>query len=251
MPRPSWPEVAAAAKRSALAGASGNSGDHPVPDRGRVRRCAGSRAATVDADVLARALRAASDAAYRPGAPADRRHHADRDPRDGRDCRWPRGLSLDDAIDAVSPPRPRRVVRTQSMLACCATRTWSTPAPRGCWSMPAARWPGTGARLRRCSRTRWRAPVSLESVHLEESRVPLLHLVSDRGRRDRRGRPRERQLAGFGDCVLVVGEAPLVKVHVHTDEPGQVLSLGGQPPDRWTASRSRTCTSRRGPASGG
>ena len=36
----------------------------------------------------------------------------------------------------------------------------------------------------------------------------------------------EEQLAGFGDCVLVVGEAPLVKVHVHTDEPGQVLSLG-------------------------
>ncbi len=36
----------------------------------------------------------------------------------------------------------------------------------------------------------------------------------------------EQQLAGFGDCVLVVGEAPLVKVHVHTDDPGQVLSLG-------------------------
>ncbi len=36
----------------------------------------------------------------------------------------------------------------------------------------------------------------------------------------------ERALGDFGDCVLVVGEAPLVKVHVHTDEPGRVLSLG-------------------------
>jgi DAK2 domain fusion protein YloV len=35
----------------------------------------------------------------------------------------------------------------------------------------------------------------------------------------------ERELAALGDSLLVVGEAPQVKVHVHTDEPGRVLSL--------------------------
>ena len=68
-------------------------------------------------------------------------------------------------------------------------------------------------------------PVSFESVHLEESqyRYCTSYLIES---------PAidvpalERELAGFGDCVLVVGEAPLVKVHVHTDEPGLVLSLG-------------------------
>ena len=28
----------------------------------------------------------------------------------------------------------------------------------------------------------------------------------------------------MGDCLLVVGEAPLVKVHVHTDDPGAAIS---------------------------
>ena len=29
----------------------------------------------------------------------------------------------------------------------------------------------------------------------------------------------------MGDCLLVVGDAPLVKVHVHTDDPGQAISV--------------------------
>ena len=67
--------------------------------------------------------------------------------------------------------------------------------------------------------------MSFESVHLEESkyRYCTSYLIES----DELDVPAfEAQLWGFGDCVLVVGEAPLVKVHVHTDEPGQVLSLG-------------------------
>ncbi|MEO9175979.1 MAG: DAK2 domain-containing protein, partial [Gaiellales bacterium] len=36
----------------------------------------------------------------------------------------------------------------------------------------------------------------------------------------------ERQLATLGDSILIVGAAPVFKVHVHTDDPGGALRLG-------------------------
>jgi DAK2 domain fusion protein YloV len=36
----------------------------------------------------------------------------------------------------------------------------------------------------------------------------------------------ERQLAALGDSILVVGTAPVFKVHVHTDDPGGAIRLG-------------------------
>ncbi len=36
-----------------------------------------------------------------------------------------------------------------------------------------------------------------------------------------------RKLNRLGDCVLVVGDLSLVKVHVHTNEPGKALNYGG------------------------
>ena len=36
-----------------------------------------------------------------------------------------------------------------------------------------------------------------------------------------------RKLNRIGDCVLVVGDLALVKVHVHTNEPGKALNYGG------------------------
>ncbi|MGI5939549.1 MAG: DAK2 domain-containing protein [Thermoleophilia bacterium] len=36
----------------------------------------------------------------------------------------------------------------------------------------------------------------------------------------------EQQLSGLGDCLLVVGDGTQVKVHIHTDKPGEVLSIG-------------------------
>ena len=35
-----------------------------------------------------------------------------------------------------------------------------------------------------------------------------------------------RRLNRIGDCVLVVGDLSLVKVHVHTNEPGKALNYG-------------------------
>ena len=36
----------------------------------------------------------------------------------------------------------------------------------------------------------------------------------------------EEQVGRFGDSLLVVGDSALLKVHVHTDDPGAVLTLG-------------------------
>lgn len=36
----------------------------------------------------------------------------------------------------------------------------------------------------------------------------------------------ERELEPLGDCLLVVGDASALKVHVHTDDPGRALTLG-------------------------
>ena len=47
-----------------------------------------------------------------------------------------------------------------------------------------------------------------------------------------------RKLNRIGDCVLVVGDLALVKVHVHTNEPGKALNYGvglgvtGEPENR-------------------
>lgn len=35
-----------------------------------------------------------------------------------------------------------------------------------------------------------------------------------------------RELAGLGDCLLVVGSSGLTKVHLHTNNPGQALEIG-------------------------
>ena len=81
--------------------------------------------------------------------------------------------------------------------------------------------------------------------------VPLLHGVSRRGGRTSTARRLERTLLEMGDCLLVVGEAPLVKVHVHTDDPGAGDLGRGRSWARSTGSRSPTCTSRPRSASGG
>ena len=74
--------------------------------------------------------------------------------------------------------------------------------------------------------------------------LPLLHGVRRRGRATSTATRSRSELERLGDSLLVVGDATALKVHVHTDDPGAALSLGTRAA-RSTASRSRTCTSRR------
>lgn len=217
-------EVAAAAKRSALAGASGNSGiilSQIVAGFADVLAEGG----TVDAGVLARALRAACEAAYRPV----------RQPIEGTMLTVIREMAeiaelhredpLDVAIDAVLAAASETVARTESMLGVLRDAHVVDAGAAGLLEFSRGAVAGYRGEAPRAPAPVVAVPVSFESVHLEESqyRYCTSYLIES---------PAidvpalERELAGFGDCVLVVGEAPLVKVHVHTDEPGLVLSLG-------------------------
>ena len=69
------------------------------------------------------------------------------------------------------------------------------------------------------------APVGLEAVHLEPSRYRYCTVFVVEGEELDRDEL-EAQLEGLGDSLVVVGDDTAVKVHVHTDDPGAALSLG-------------------------
>jgi hypothetical protein len=69
------------------------------------------------------------------------------------------------------------------------------------------------------------APSGLEAVHLEPSRYRYCTVFVVEGESlDRDGL--ESQLELLGDSLVVVGDETALKVHVHTDAPGSALSLG-------------------------
>jgi DAK2 domain fusion protein YloV len=67
--------------------------------------------------------------------------------------------------------------------------------------------------------------IGVEAVHQELSRYRYCtaFLVEGEGLD---GEELERELDPLGDCLLVVGDASVLKVHVHTDDPGRALTLG-------------------------
>jgi DAK2 domain fusion protein YloV len=68
------------------------------------------------------------------------------------------------------------------------------------------------------------APLPLEAVHLEPSRFRYCTTFFLEGETVDPA-ALETELEPLGDCLLVVGAPGAVKVHVHTDEPGTVLTL--------------------------
>jgi uncharacterized protein len=69
------------------------------------------------------------------------------------------------------------------------------------------------------------APLGVDAIHLEPSRYRYCTVFVVEGEAlDRDGL--EAQLETLGDSLLVVGDRSALKVHVHTDDPGAALSLG-------------------------
>ncbi len=69
------------------------------------------------------------------------------------------------------------------------------------------------------------APTGVDAIHLEPSRYRYCTVFVVEGEAlDRDGL--ESQLERLGDSLVVVGDESALKVHVHTDEPGTALSLG-------------------------
>lgn len=180
----------------------------------------------IDGPVLAAAFRSASDAAYR----------AVRRPVEGTMLTVIREL----AEEAEEPDV--RSLPAQELLRRVVTRGEQALA-RTPELLPVLREAGVvdagGAGLLEIVRglaagvagesppTRAQAPreISLDAVHQERSlyRYCTVFLVEGAGL-DAEGL--ERELDAFGDSLLVVGGSDLLKVHVHTDDPGAALSLG-------------------------
>jgi DAK2 domain fusion protein YloV len=65
----------------------------------------------------------------------------------------------------------------------------------------------------------------VDAIHLEQSRYRYCTVFVVEGEALDRD-ALEAQLEPLGDSLLVVGDATALKIHVHTDDPGAVLSLG-------------------------
>ena len=202
----------------------------PVPDRARLRR---GRWAAAAAGRRGRRWRgrcaAASDAAYgavrqpvegtmltamREMAEAAERHAA-------AAARWT-------SCSTRCWRRRRGVRRTPGDAAGAGRRRgWSTPARPGWSSSSAERWPGMRGRSagRRSPAAAAAAGGIDAAARATGSAFRYCTTLPGRGRARSTASCWKTLLDPLGDSLLVVGEPPTLKVHVHTDDPGAALSL--------------------------
>ncbi|MGZ4431938.1 MAG: DAK2 domain-containing protein, partial [Gaiellales bacterium] len=216
--------LARTATRAALMGARGNSGvilSQIV--RGFAESLEGARALTPDR--LADALRAASDCAY----------GAVRQPVEGTMLTAVREMAaaaeasasgeLDDLLDRAVAAGDAAVERTPELLDVLrragvvdAGAAGLAAFVRGCVEgLRGERPAGVAAALER--------PLSVDAIHQEPSRYRYCTTFVVEGQ-GVDAAALEAGLEPVGDSLLVVGERPTVRVHVHTDDPGAALSLG-------------------------
>jgi len=204
--------IAHEVSRAALMGARGNSG---VILSQIVRGAAESLGASDD---LALALRSASDAAYR----------AVRKPVEGTMLTAIRELA-DEAergsgLAAIVARGEDCVARTTGMLPVLAEAGVVDAGAAGLVEILrgiVAALTGTALPVRAPAA---RVAPSLESIHQELSRYTYCtSLVLEGSGLDAEGL--EHELEPLGDSLLVVGDPSALKLHVHTDDPGRVLSV--------------------------
>jgi hypothetical protein len=222
------PKLAHAVSRAALMGARGNSG---VILSQIVRGVADVLAEStngIDPALTARALRGASDAAYRAvRRPVEGtmlsviRELAEEAERRAAEAE-PLGPLLVDLVrhgeEAVArTPEQLDVLREAGVVD--AGGAGLVELLRGLAGvvsgepLPAAP-PATTA-----------APSGVDAIHLEPSRYRYCTVFVVEG--DALDRDElEARLESFGDSLVVVGDETALKVHVHTDDPGAALSLG-------------------------
>ena len=217
------PTLAHETTRAALMGARGNSG---VIFSQIVRGAAEVLGASdrLDTQAVARALRGASDAAYR----------AVKRPVEGTMLSVIRELAEeaesstatvpDELLSALLHRGEQAVVRTQQTLD--VLREAGVVDAGGAGLLEILR--GVAAAV--TGEPVAEAPPELESVgvdaiHQELSRYRYCTVFVIEGEQLDRDAI-EAELDRFGDSLLVVGDSAALKVHVHTDEPGAALSIG-------------------------
>ncbi len=218
--------IAHAATRAALMGARGNSGVILSQIVRGFAHALGGEPAAIDAAALARALRAASDAAY----------GAVRQPVEGTMLTAIRvmaetaearlALPLDVALDEVLAEAEATVLRTREMLPVLAEAGVVDAGAAGLVEFARGAVAGLrGERPPTITALADAVPISLDAIHAGPSRFRYCTTFLIEGEMVDRERL-EALLDPLGDSLLVVGESPTYKVHVHTDDPGAALSLG-------------------------
>jgi DAK2 domain fusion protein YloV len=213
--------------RGALMGARGNSGvilSQIV--RGATDVLGGSATPRIDADTTAKALRGASDAAYR----AVRRPvegtmlSVIRELAEEAELRAPEHPPLIELLGDLVRRGEAAVARTPEQLQ--VLRDAGVVDAGGAGLLELVR--GVAAAV--SGEALPEAPASeehpgIEAIHQELSRYRYCTVFLIEGKQlDREAL--EAQLEKIGDSLLVVGDEQAIKVHVHTDDPGAALSIG-------------------------
>jgi uncharacterized protein len=208
--------------RASLLGARGNSG---VILSQIVRGAMGVLDAgeQVDSQVVARALRAASDAAYA----------AVREPVEGTILTVTRALAegaearsaetLEDLLAALVVRGDAAVADTRGQLD--VLREAGVVDAGAAGLVEIVRGIAAHVRGEPLPEAPAAEPLSAEAVHLETSRYRYCTVYVVEGER-LDSAALEGQLAALGDSLLVVGDESALKVHVHTNDPGAALRVG-------------------------
>ena len=212
--------------RGALMGARGNSGViFSQIVRGAVDVLAESTNG-VDPTLAARALRGATDAAYR----AVRRPvegtmlSVIRELAEAAEAEAPNGATLGDLLVTLVREGEAAVARTPDQLQ--VLRDAGVVDAGGAGLLELVR--GVAAAV--SGEPIPEAPpaeehLSVEAIHQELSRYRYCTVFLIEGKNlDREAL--EEQFEKLGDSLLVVGDENAIKVHVHTDDPGAALSIG-------------------------
>jgi uncharacterized protein len=213
--------------RGALMGARGNSGViFSQIVRGAADVLGENEASEIDAAAMARALRGATDAAYR----AVRRPvegtmlSVIRELAEEAEARAPSHPRLDELLVQLVRRGEEAVARTPEQLQ--VLRDAGVVDAGGAGLLELVR--GVAAFV--TGQPIPAAPVlqeklGIEAVHQELSqyRYCTVYLIEGKGL-DREAL--EGELDTLGDSLLVVGDENAIKVHVHTDDPGAALSIG-------------------------
>jgi DegV family protein with EDD domain len=133
------------------------------------------------------------------------------------------GGELDEVIDAVLAVGAESVARTQGMLDVLRDAGVVDAGAAGLVEFCRGAVAGARGEQIQAPLEALERPLSFEAVHQEESEFRYCTSFLLEGEDIDRDRL-EGELLAMGDCLLVVGEAPMCRVHLHTDDPGAALS---------------------------
>src|SRR5581483_2638217 len=223
---PDRPGLAREATRAALMGARGNSGvilSQVVRGFAETFGAAGA----VDAAVLARAFRSASDAAYA----------SVRDPVEGTILTVMRGLSEEAERGAAAGAGPAELLRmavARGEEALAATteqldvlRAAGVVDAGGSGLVELVRGLAAAVAGEPLPEPPPREELGWDAIHQELSLYRYCTTFVIEGR-DLDANRLQAEFDRLGNSVLVVGDPTALKVHLHTDDPGAALSVGAR-----------------------